>query len=96
MSVTNAASAAARPKGLNGAWLDYDGRRWVSAGAAVSLTADFTRVGDYRGVKPLFKLVNDADITRISAPARYLGLRRPRTSRLRTSGIRSPSKGLRP
>ena len=60
------------------------------------MKVNYLNVGDYRGVKPLFKLVNDADITRISAPARYLGLRRPRTSRLRTSGIRPPSKGLRP
>ena len=62
VSVTNAASAAARPKGLNGAWLDYDGRRWVSAGAAVSLTADFTRVGDYRGVPVYQKRGDNATI----------------------------------
>jgi len=59
------------------------------------MKVNYLNVGDYRGVKPLFKLVNDADVTPVSAHARYLGLRRPRTSRLRAVGVRNESKGLR-
>jgi len=57
ISVTNA-STAARPTGINGAWLDYGGRRWVSAGSAVNLTGEFTRVGDYRGF-PVYQKRSD-------------------------------------
>jgi hypothetical protein len=48
-TVTNQAGTAALPKGINGAWLDYNGRRWVSVGSAVALTTDFTRIGEYKG-----------------------------------------------
>jgi hypothetical protein len=42
-------STAEPPKGINGAWLEYDGRRWVALGKAIELTADFQIVGTYRG-----------------------------------------------
>jgi len=46
VTVTN---SAVTPQGINGAWLDYDGRRWVSAGKAIDLDDSFTRVGTYKG-----------------------------------------------
>jgi hypothetical protein len=49
VTVTNAASTAARPQGINGAWIDFNGRRWVSSGRAVDLTGDFTQIGTYKG-----------------------------------------------
>jgi hypothetical protein len=42
-------STAEPPKGVNGAWLEYNGRRWVASGKAVDLTPDFQIVGHYRG-----------------------------------------------
>lgn len=59
VSVSNAASPAARPKGLNGAWLDYNGRRWVSAGKAVDLDSTFAPIGDYRGT-PVYRRQGDS------------------------------------
>jgi hypothetical protein len=58
VTVTNRPSTAARPKGINGAWIQFDGRRWVSDGRAVGLTADFTTVGDYRGF-PVYRRGSD-------------------------------------
>jgi len=58
-TVTNAASTAARPQGINGAWLTYNGRRWTSAGPAVDLTADFTRIGEYHG-SPVYQRPGDS------------------------------------
>jgi len=59
------------------------------------MKVNYLNVGDYRGVKPLFRLVNDADVTRVSAPARYLGLRQLLTSPRHTRGLRPRSKGFR-
>jgi len=42
-------STAEPPKGVNGAWLEYNGRRWVASGKAVDLPPDFQIVGHYRG-----------------------------------------------
>ena len=64
-TVTNRASTAARPAGINGAWLNYDGRRWVSAGKAVERTNDFAQVGTYRGA-PVYQ--RGADPTTIFIP----------------------------
>jgi len=58
-TVTNRPSTAARPLGINGAWLTYDGRRWVSAGKAVERTNDFAQVGAYRGT-PVYQRRGDA------------------------------------
>jgi hypothetical protein len=55
----------------------------------------YQNVSDGRGVKRLFKLVNDVDIAPVPAPTQYPGLRRLRTSRLRTPCVRSGSKGVR-
>lgn len=38
------------PTGRNGVWINYDGRRWFSAGKAIDYdAASLTRVGTYRG-----------------------------------------------
>ena len=38
------------PRMNSGIWLEFDGKRWYSAGAAVPYSADrFTPIGDYRG-----------------------------------------------
>jgi len=58
-TVTNRASTAARPVGINGAWLNYDRRRWVSSGKAVERTGDFAQVGSYRGT-PVYQRSGDA------------------------------------
>jgi len=61
VTVANAASGGNRPKGINGAWIDYDGRRWVSAGRAVGLDPNaFISIGAYRG-SPVYQRVGDAD-----------------------------------
>jgi hypothetical protein len=57
-TVTNGASTAARPQGINGAWVEYAGRRWVSAGKGVDLTADFAQIGEYRG-SPIYQRRGD-------------------------------------
>jgi hypothetical protein len=64
-TVTNRASTVARPVGLNGAWLMYDGRRWVSAGKAVERTSDFTQIGMYRSA-PVYQ--RRGDTTTIYVP----------------------------
>jgi hypothetical protein len=51
-------ATAVRPTGINNAWIEYSGRRWVLAGPAVEVTADFTRVGDYRG-SPIYQRRGD-------------------------------------
>ncbi len=58
-TVSNRSISAAAPTGINNMWLNYNGRRWVSAGRAVELTADFTRTGDYRGF-PVFQRRGDS------------------------------------
>jgi hypothetical protein len=41
---------ARRPVGLNGLFIEFQGRKWFSAGPAVEFAADmFTRIGDYQG-----------------------------------------------
>ena len=57
--ITNVTNSAAAPKGINNAWIDYNGRRWVSSGKAVGLTADFTRTGEYRGA-PVYQRGGDS------------------------------------
>ena len=43
-----------RPKGINGVWITYDGRRWFATGKAVRLDSDFKRTGEYRGF-PIYR-----------------------------------------
>lgn len=38
-----------RPKGINGVWVTYEGRRMFSAGQAVPLGAHFRQIGIYKG-----------------------------------------------
>lgn len=59
-AVTTRASTAARAKTLNGAWVDFNGRRWVSAGRAVDLVGDFISIGSYRG-SPVYQRIGDGD-----------------------------------
>jgi hypothetical protein len=43
-------ASARRPQGLNGVFVDFDGRRWFSSGPAVPFdAARFIAVGDYHG-----------------------------------------------
>ncbi|HXW07697.1 MAG TPA: hypothetical protein VD833_20885 [Vicinamibacterales bacterium] len=43
-------ATAKLPEGLNGIFIQYDGRRWFSSGAAVEFdAARFTRIGEYHG-----------------------------------------------
>jgi len=57
--VTDVVNGGSKPTGLNGAWIEYDGRRWVSAGKAVDLGADFMQVGAYRG-SPIYQRRGDS------------------------------------
>ncbi len=52
-------NSAVKPKGINGAWIEYDGRRWVSAGKAIDLDGDFTEVGRYKG-SPVYRRHGDS------------------------------------
>jgi hypothetical protein len=48
------------PHAPNGIWLQFDGKRWYSAGVATSFSPDrFTPVGEYRGV-PVYRDRNSA------------------------------------
>src|SRR5262249_25880226 len=50
-----------RPQTNDGIWISYEGRRWVSAGRAVSYgESTFVRVGQYAGF-PVFKQRTGAD-----------------------------------
>ena len=42
-------TTAIPPKGINNAWIQFDGRRWVAGGKAIERTADMQEIGDYRG-----------------------------------------------
>lgn len=40
----------ARSTGVNDAYVEFDSRRWLSAGSAVELDAGHTRIGEYHGL----------------------------------------------
>src|SRR5262249_17948059 len=42
-------TTAIPPKGINNAWIQFDGRRWVAGGKAIERTADMRELGEYRG-----------------------------------------------
>ena len=42
-----------RPESNDGVWIMFAGEKWVSAGTAIPLAADFVRVGEYAGF-PVF------------------------------------------
>lgn len=44
-----AAASAQRPKGINGVWVEYEGRRWFSAGPAQLIDDEFKQAGTYHG-----------------------------------------------
>ncbi len=49
-AVANGAiESALPPKGLNNAFIDYDGRRWIADGKATATTADMQAAGTYHG-----------------------------------------------
>ena len=83
-AVTNGIASVVRPKGINGAWLMYDGRRWVSSGQAVALVpGDFISIGAYRG-SPVYQRVGDAETIYIPSGATHVApfkVRRIRDSR---------------
>lgn len=55
------------PTGRNGVWINYDGRRWFSAGKAIDYNAaSLTRVGTYRGWNVYTR---NGDATTIYVPA---------------------------
>jgi hypothetical protein len=58
VTITNSASPEVHPKGLNGVWLTFSGRRWVSSGKAVARTDDFVRIGEFRGA-PVYQRCGD-------------------------------------
>ena len=42
-------STAIPPKGINNAWIEFDGSRWVADGKAIPRTDDMEEVGQHRG-----------------------------------------------
>src|SRR5215471_14229567 len=58
VTVTNSPSPEARPKGLNGVWITFGGRRWVSSGKGVERTSDFMQIGEFRGT-PVYRRCGD-------------------------------------
>jgi len=65
-SVDKPVSTARPPTGINNAWIDYDGHRWVADGKATSRTSDLKEVGTYRGF-PIYANANDR--SRIYVPS---------------------------
>ncbi len=65
-----------RPEGNDGIWIPFGGERWVSAGAAVALSAStFVRVGEYRGFPVYARRELEEDV--IYLPATRAGLVAP-------------------
>jgi hypothetical protein len=54
------AGTVVRPKGINGVWVEFEGRRWFSDGKAVPFDSRFTRAGEYRGFT-VYRMPKDAD-----------------------------------
>ena len=58
-----AVASLLRPQSNDGVWIQFEDRKWVSAGAAVPLAdVDFVRVGDYKGF-PVFRRRFSSDET---------------------------------
>jgi hypothetical protein len=50
ITTTNRTTITAPPsRRVNGIWIDYDGRRWIASGKAVTLSPDLQPIGTYRG-----------------------------------------------
>lgn len=50
--------SAVLPKGINNAWIDFDGARWVADGKATARTADLNVIGEHAGF-PVFARGSD-------------------------------------
>ncbi len=63
--------SARTPQGNRGIWIQYEGRRWQSAGEAVALDPGFRKVGEYRGF-PVYTrgAGTPRDATEIYVPSR--------------------------
>ena len=62
VEATRAAPASvARPKGINGVWITYEGQQWFAAGKAVRLDGEFTQAGSYRDF-PVYRRPHDERI----------------------------------
>ena len=55
-------STAIPPNGVNGIWIDYEGRHWLFSGNAIELTPAFSHIGDYRGF-PVYRRNGDRSNT---------------------------------
>jgi hypothetical protein len=51
-------ATAIPPRGVNGIWIDYEGRHWVATGKAIELTPSLKYVGSYRGF-PVYARAGD-------------------------------------
>jgi hypothetical protein len=59
-------STAVPPKGINNAWLEFDGRQWIADGKAIARSPDLHEIGEYRGF-PVF--VRGTDKSTIYVPS---------------------------
>jgi hypothetical protein len=48
-SVSRRVATAIPPKGINTAWIEYDGNRWIADGKATARTPDLHEIGRYHG-----------------------------------------------
>jgi hypothetical protein len=53
-------AATARPKGINGVWITYEGKRWFSAGKAVPRVTQFQQSGMFQGF-PVYRRPDTPD-----------------------------------
>jgi hypothetical protein len=60
-TIVNRGNAAARPRGTNTVWFDFNGRRWEMAGKAIALSPEFTLIGSYRG-SPIYQRRGDSSM----------------------------------
>lgn len=74
-TVTN--RPGARPRGINGAWIQFDGRRYVLAGKAVPLDSAFIPAGEHRGW-PVYRRADDTSTIYVSTTADLVAPFRPR------------------
>lgn len=71
---------AARPTGVNDAYVDFDNERWYGSGPAVELDATFRRIGDYHGL-PVYMRDNDVDTIHVPVSRNVRTLVVPYTKR---------------
>jgi hypothetical protein len=55
------AGSVARPVGINGVWITYEGQRWFAGGKAVRLDPSFAAAGRYHGF-PIYRRSSDERI----------------------------------